>query len=348
MLTRRDALQHLLRLGLLTPDDLVTQAISATEYVGRNHLVRVERPGAPCYIVKQPRDANTPDAVTMWTEAAIFWLSVNDPVFAVLAPWMPKYYHYDEPNKVLTIELVTASDSLMAKQMAGAALDLRLVRDIGRAFGTLHGPASQVLREERTRRLFRPGMIAWVLTLGTATPSFAPSTPAAQSIMAAVLQRPDALAALAWARAEWRDAHIVHGDAKAANVLVLQDGSVRVIDWEIAALGDGLWDVAYLVQSLLMPNPTAAPEALEIAQARAQALIDALWEGYVAVSPAPAHLDDPRITLLRLTGARLVQTCLEWAQFANQIYPHTPAVLQMGLDLLTRPEISRQRWGRAA
>ena len=154
MLTRRDALQHLLRLGLLTPDDVVTQNITATEYIGRNHLVRVERPGAPCYIVKQPTDVNKPDAATMWTEAAIFWLSVNDPVFTVLKPWMPKYYHYDEPNKILTIELIAASDSLMAKQMVGAALDPRLLHDIGRAFGTLHGPASQVLRDERRFRKF--------------------------------------------------------------------------------------------------------------------------------------------------------------------------------------------------
>ena len=65
MLTRRDALQHLLRLGLLTPDEVVAQDITASEYIGRNHLVRVERPGAPCYIVKQPRDANAPDATTM-------------------------------------------------------------------------------------------------------------------------------------------------------------------------------------------------------------------------------------------------------------------------------------------
>ena len=58
MLTRRDALQHLLRLGLLSPGELVTQDIRATEYVGRNHLVRIERSNAPCYIVKQPRDTN--------------------------------------------------------------------------------------------------------------------------------------------------------------------------------------------------------------------------------------------------------------------------------------------------
>src|SRR6185437_9774394 len=258
MLTRRDALQHLLRLGLLSPGELVTQDIRATEYVGRNHLVRIERANAPCYIVKQPRDANAPDAATMWTEAAVFWLSVHDPAFAVLAPWMPKYYHYDELNRLLTIELVAASDSLLAKQMSGLAIEPRLLHDVGRAFGTLHGPASQVLREERVRRLFNTGL-AWALTL-------------------------------AQARADWRDAHIVHGDAKAANVLILDDGAVRVIDWEIAALGDGLWDIAGMVHSLLVPNPAGPPEPLASAQARMHAQIDALWAGYVAANAPPAHL----------------------------------------------------------
>jgi tRNA A-37 threonylcarbamoyl transferase component Bud32 len=347
MLTRRDALQHLMRLGLLTPDDLVTQAIVATEYIGRNHLVRFERPNAPCYIVKQPRDANAPDASTMWTEATIFWLSVNDPVFAVLAPWMPKYYHYDEPNKILTIELIAGAASLMEKQMTGGPLAPQLLHDVGRAFATLHGPASAVLREDRTRRVFRAGM-AWVLNLGVPQSPFVPANQAAQSIVATVLLRPGAFAALAAARADWRDAQIVHGDAKAANVLVLADGAVRVIDWEIAALGDGLWDLAGMVQSLLMPNPMAAPEALEIAQPRAQTLIEALWAGYVAVLPPPAHLADARLTLLRLTGARMIQTCLEWAQVSNQIYPQTPNLLEMGLQLLIRPETSRQRWERAA
>ena len=347
MLTRRDALHHLLRLGLMTPEEVVTQSITATEYVGRNRLVRVERPDAPCYIVKQPRDVNTPDAVTMWTEAAIFWLSVNDSTFAVLAPWMPKYYHYDEPSKLLTIELITGSDSLLTKQMSGADLDPRLLHDVGRAFGTLHGPASQVLREERTRRLFRTG-IAWVLTLGQPQSPYAPGTQAAQSIVAAVLQRPDAVAALAQARAEWRDTQIVHGDAKAANVLILNSGAVRVIDWEIAALGDGLWDVAGMVHSLLVPNPVAAPEPLVVAQARAHAQINALWAGYIAAGAPASHLADARLTLLRLAGARIIQTCLESVQYTNHVYPHIPPMLQMGIELLTQPQASRQRWDRAA
>jgi hypothetical protein len=347
MLTRRDALQHLLRLGLLSPAELVTQDIRGSEYIGRNHLVRIERTGAPSYIVKQPRDANTPDAVTMWTEAAIFWLSVHDPDFAVLAPWLPKYYHYDEPNKLLTIELVAASDSLLAKQMSGVALEPRLLRDVGRGFGALHGQASKVLREERVRHLFRSG-IAWVLTLGQPQSPYQPGTAGAQSILAAVLQRHDAVAALSQARADWRDAHIVHGDAKAANVLILDNGAVRIIDWEIAALGDGLWDVAGMVHSLLTPNPGGAPEPLANAQLRAHAQIDALWSGYVEACAPPTHLPDPRLALLRLAGARIIQTCLESTQFTNQIYPHVPAMLQMGLELLTQPQASRERWSRAA
>jgi tRNA A-37 threonylcarbamoyl transferase component Bud32 len=347
MLTRRDALQHLIRLGLLKPDEVVAQDITASEYIGRNHLVRVERAAAPCYIVKQPRDANMPDVVTMWTEATIFWLSVHSAEFAVLAPWMPRYYHYDEPNKLLTIELIAASDSLMAKQMAGAPLDPRLLRDVGRAFGTLHGPASRVLSDERTRRLFRPG-IAWVLTLGQPQSPYTPGTQAAQSVLAAVLQRPDAVMALAQARSEWRDAHIVHGDAKAANVLILEGGAVRVIDWEIAALGDGLWDVAGIVHSLLMPNPMTAPDALASAQLRALAQIDALWAGYIETAAPSPHLVDPRVTLLRLAGARIVQTCLESTQTINQISPHIPPMLQMGLELLTQPQLSCERWRLAA
>ena len=347
MLTRRAAIHHLLRLGLLTPDDVVNRAITATEYVGRNHLVRVETPGAPSFIVKRPRDPNAPDAMTMWTEAAIFWLSANEPAFAPLVPWMPKYYHYDERNATLTIELVPSSDSLMAKLASGAPVEPRMLHDVGRAFGTLHGPVSAVLRDERTRNLFRTGP-AWALTLGSSHQHYAPSTSAARTIFAQVMQRPDALAALEGARTAWRDAQIVHGDAKAANVLVLEDGSVRVIDWEIAALGDGLWDVAGLVHSLLVPNPMANAEALPDAERRARPLLDALWNGYLSALTEPPPGADPRVTMLRLAGVRMVQTCLESAQFTEQVYPTIGGVLAMGLELLTRPEASRERWEHAA
>jgi len=347
VLTRRDAVHHLLRLGLLTPDDVVSRPITATEYFGRNHLVRVETPGAPSYIVKQPRDPRAPDAATMWTEAAIFWLSANEPAFAPLVRWMPKYYHYDERNAILTIELVHPADSLMAKLSGGGTVPAEMLHDVGRAFGVLHGSVSGILRNERARRIFRTGL-AWATTLGSVQQHYVPSTSAARAILTEVVQRPGALAALERARATWRDEHVIHGDAKAANIMVLHDGSVRVIDWEIAALGDGLWDLGGLVHSLLVPNPMEMPLALEAAQRRARPLLDALWNGYLSALPNPPPGDDPRVTLLRLAGVRMLQTCLESAQFTEQIHPAIPGVLAMGVELMTEPEASRERWERAA
>jgi hypothetical protein len=346
VLSRWDAVQHLLRIGLVTPAELLGGSLTASEFTGRNHLVRIERPGERSFTIKQPKDADAADSVTMWTEAAIFWLSANDPEFARLARWMPLYFHYHEPDKVLTIEYVTAADSLMAKLIAGAAPPA-LLEDVGKAFATLHGPVSRASAAQPSRRLFS-GHLPWVLTLGSAEIRYAPPTQVAAAVLSEVLRRPEAVAALARARMEWRGEQVVHGDAKAANILILDDGSIRVIDWEIAALGDGLWDVAGLVHSLLVPNPLAPSEPLAAAQARAAPWQEALCRGYAEGGPPARPGQDWREIVLRLAGARMLQTCLESVHYAGQMPPAVPSLLSVALELLTRPEASKERWRWAA
>ena len=344
MLTRPDAIHHLLRLGLLTPGALLDGTVRLHETVGRNHMVRVERPDALSFTLKRPRDADSFDAMTMWTEAAIFWLSANDPGFAPLVKWMPRYFHYHEPEKILTIEYVTGGDSLMAKLLAGTA-PAQLLGEVGRAFGTLHGPVSQASAKQPSRRLLRSDL-PWALTLGYDQRRYAPPNQASASVLGEVLRRPDAVAALARARAEWRAGEIIHGDAKAANVLILDDGSIRLIDWEIAALGDGLWDLAGIVHSLLVPNPLTPSEPLAAIQMRAAPALQALCAGYAAMGIAP-RVGDWRETVLRLAGARLVQTSLESVHY-GYMQPAVPSLLGIAVELLTRPEAWKGAWRWAA
>jgi hypothetical protein len=346
LLSRWDAIHHLLRIGMVTPDELLDGAVTATEYLARNHLVRVDREGGCSFTIKQPRDADSPDAVTMWTEAAIFWLSANDPEFARLARWMPRYFHYRELDKVLTIEFVAAADSLMAKLMAGAAAPA-LLHEIGKAFATLHGPVSRALAAKPERRLFGASL-PWVLCLGSRETRYSPPSPAAAAVHGELMHRADALAALARVRAEWRSHQVIHGDAKAANVLILDDGSVRVIDWEIAGMGDGLWDLAGIAHSLIVPNPLVPTEPLPAAAARARPWLESFWAGYRAGDPELARVGDSRDAVLRLTGARIIQTCLESAHLAQQVSGALPPLLQLALELLTQPEASRDRWQWAA
>lgn len=61
---------------------------------------------------------------------------------------------------------------------------------------------------------------------------------------------------------------LVHGDYSADNLILGEDGTVGVIDFESAMLGDPLWDVAYQLfwggaWPLMVPQTSAAMEALE-------------------------------------------------------------------------------------
>jgi hypothetical protein len=345
VLTRRDAVHHLLRLGLLSTADLAGGGVSAAEYVGRNRLVHVEIPGRSGYVVKEPQQPGSMDAATMWIEGAIYWLSANDPHFAELAPWMPRYYHYDERNALLTTELVAPARSLYTVLYGGEGQAATL-RELGHVFALVHGPVSACLQQERVRKVFRTGP-AWSLTLGTPQQIFAPANDSGRAILQRVMEYPGGPEALARAREVWRDVHLIHGDAKAGNVLVREDGTVRIIDWEIAAIGDGLWDIAGIVHSMLIPQYQLV-EDLEAAERRARPLLDALWDGYVANLPEPPPGDDPRVTMLRLAGTRLVQTCLETTLYTDRIDTFLEGTLRMGLELMTRPEQSRARWAEAA
>jgi tRNA A-37 threonylcarbamoyl transferase component Bud32 len=346
LLSRADAIHHLLRIGLIAPAEVLDGAVTATEFFGRNHLIRVDRWSGCSFTIKQPRDVDAYDSMTMWTEAAIFWLSANDPEFERLARWMPRYFHYHEPDKVLTIEFVTGGDSLMAGLIAGTA-PARLLAEVGSALATLHGPVSRATAAQPSRRLLG-GHIPWVLTLGTPQMRYAAPNQVAASVLAEALRRPETLGGLARARAELRSDQIVHGDAKGANVLILDDGSIRLIDWEIAALGDGLWDLAGLVQSLLVPNPLAPLGPLAAMQARAAPWLESLCSGYWRLEGAPVRPPGWQETLLRLAGARLLQTCLESVHHADQVPPAVPSLLHVATELIARPQAAREAWRWAA
>ena len=343
--SRLQAIHHLMRIGLLTPEQLLAGETSVTEWFGRNRLLRIDRSTGPSITIKQPREADTLDAATMWTEAAIFWLSANDPDFASLACWMPRFFHYHEPDKVLTIEFV-AGDDLMTRLIAGT-VEPALFRALGAAFATLHGPVSRALSAKPERRLFG-NMLPWALCLGSTLNRYAPPSPAAVAIHADLLSRPAVVAALSAARAGWRAGSVTHGDAKAVNVIIPADGSIRLIDWEIAGLGDRLWDLAGIAHSLIVPNPMARAGSLGEAIARARPWLEALWEGYRGVDPELAVTADEQEAILRLTGIRLVQTCLERAHVAPAVDETIPSLLDIAVELMARPEAARKSWRWAA
>jgi aminoglycoside phosphotransferase (APT) family kinase protein len=88
------------------------------------------------------------------------------------------------------------------------------------------------------------------------------TTPTTATLLGEAAADPVLVAGLRTARALWRSLALVHGDLKHDNVLVepTPDGlRVRVLDWEMARIGDPAWDLAGLTARLAVVRGEAPP-----------------------------------------------------------------------------------------
>lgn len=61
-------------------------------------------------------------------------------------------------------------------------------------------------------------------------------------------------------RSTWDNQVPVHGDAHVGNLASLLDGTYRLVDWEALMLAPAEWDIAQLVRTLLVQQPTCSPD----------------------------------------------------------------------------------------
>lgn len=83
---------------------------------------------------------------------------------------------------------------------------------------------------------------------------------AADQTMQLVPQLPEALDSLL---SSWQFETLIHGDMRWENCLVRTDrDTIHFVDWELANLGDGAWDVAGILHSSLVWSPVLRPASL--------------------------------------------------------------------------------------
>lgn len=151
-------------------------------------------------------------------------------------------------------------------------------------------------------------------------------------------------------------ATLSHNDLKWDNILAHPaDGEneptqIKLIDWEMAGLGDPCWDVGTVLGEFLafwalsIPMVAGEPPDTYMHLARypledLQPAIGAFWQGYAATM----GFDPPaaRARLIRSTryaGARLIQTAYERTQSMSRLTPQLYLLLQLSLNVLEQPE----------
>ena len=229
-----------------TPDG----RLQVREYTRRNRNYKViPAGGAPGLLVKQAMEPTPEFRDGLEREARILRSIARAPALRALRAWTPRFVAYDRGSSVLVTRLVHPATTLLRLQQGGTGP--RLVPEA----------AVTVARFLRAVHAARPaGLPRGEPPLWSVPPALerrAPAEPDVADLLAWMRDAPfrQELGELrrAWARGR----SLVHTDPRMENFLLTHGRgprgalAVRLVDWELARVGDASWDVAYALVDLL-------------------------------------------------------------------------------------------------
>lgn len=335
--TPNDLVHYLIERGLLTPASVVDGGVMVVEGTRRNaHFIVTRGDGTP-YFVKCVQPASSNSAETLQREANYYqWVGAH-PGLAGLRELLPRFFLDDPQRGILVLELFPDAQNLTDHHRRAGGYPEETARLLGRALARYHATTSAVLAAS-DHRAFR-GQPPWVLSLHYTHSQFGQ----AGAQVATILQSyPDYGRALDRLRQEWRPNTLIHGDMKFDNCLLVpgRDGApeLRVIDWELADVGEDTWDAGAVIQSYVTATVLAAPESMNVTLAPVQPAIRAFWDAYAQALPIPEPQREARFErCIAYAGARMLQTALETLVFAPAMTAHVAMVLQISLNILRDP-----------
>jgi hypothetical protein len=353
-LTAQNLFYYLRDYGLATPDDVAAGTFGVVELGRRNRNFMVMGPATGSLFVKQVPGVMAETIISFRREAACAQLAHGAGEESALWNVAPRLRRYDPARHVLVYEAYEGSQTLTEHvRDNGGAMPEGVAGRLARTLAACH------LETGRTGALLpvAPVLAAdvpWVFTMGERAEQVMPAmSGGCRQVVEAIRAAPELLHGLAALGAGWRRVALMHGDFKWDNVLVVQapDGGreLRLIDWELADLGDPLWDVAGglggFIQYWLLNLPQhhlAAPlhagADAPVALATVHALAREFWSAWRhAVRHEQPVTDELELLAGRLTGARLVLLAFELLQAAPALTPHAATALQLGRYLLAHP-----------
>lgn len=349
-LTQTEAVALLLGQGLLPAEAIVENDLTMTDASRRNQNYKVQRERGPSFLVKQGEPGEQTD--TLGHEAAILAALQEEPCYR---GFIPRLSHYDPTRSLLILELFPDARDVREYHTRLGRFPTGLAAAIGALLGRLHRlPIPRPLQKDGPSG---PGPTAWALSAHRPALQFLYTESGAQLELVRIIQQhPDFCALLEELRSAWRPTTLLHGDIRWDNFLVTGKATdswtsrIKLVDWELAYVGDPRWEAAAVFQSYLsfwvqsMPITGQTPperftELVRYPLHRIQPAMRAFWQAYVTEMGLDETTADSWLLLAtRCCGAGLIQAAYELTQASTRLTGDVICLLQLGWNILARPE----------
>jgi len=338
-LTAYNLPHYLISKGLISAQSVVDGDFVLAEAGRRNRNFKVLCRKQPGLFVKQIKSTEAQAISTIEREAGFYRAVHSDPRYAGLAGMIPKFVDYEPSRRALALSLTENAESMSEHHMRHAQIPENTARLIGNALGIAHSHGSSMLADPATRGLF-PYQAPWPMSLDQVGYSFLDNfPPIGPQLSAAIRQNPKLQPMLSALRPLWQYDSLIHGDMKWDNCLVSsRDGvelNLTIVDWELADIGDGAWDVATIFKEYLVAAILKS-QAIETMQPS----IRAFWKAYALArglnQDAGRYLD----RAVRYTAARMIIAVLEYLSASPQFSTLGPVMLQTATNLLEAPQVA--------
>jgi hypothetical protein len=352
IITTANLLHYLLAKGLLNVESVVDGDFAVVDVSGRNRNLKVIRKHSPGYFVKQVRHWDAQKIAMLQCEAACYWLAHNDPDFAALAPLIPEFHYFDFERQILITGLIRNGEDLWENFRRCGQISAGVAGQLGNLIGTYHSKVGQGPNETSSGAIF-PRQIPWILSAERRNSHpFKELSPATKDLFDSVEGSSELCAALDQLRKDWPISVLMHGDMRLENCIISQENhgesTLRIVDWELADIGDPNWDVGSLLQSFLCPGIMSLPESespLSLEELAAknslnwwQPAIVAFWDNYIAaVRVDDEQLSDLAERCISYCAARMIQSSYEYMQFSPQLSRKALQLLGVSRDIFAGP-----------
>ncbi|MEM6718588.1 MAG: phosphotransferase [Bacteroidota bacterium] len=352
-LTKKNITHYLLDKGFLEPTSFITGDYMLTQTHSRNSIFKIQQQQDKGLFVKQLVSQDTTNSYLMQKDATSHYLIHQSDLYKETATHIPEYYGYDPYHNILVTEYFANTKNVHETVYSNKKLSTVHAVKMAHILASYHFDITDEIKNNSSLQFFSK-QIPWILNtnqlLGNAQRNTNP-------VITELHKHPDLVKRIDKVASQWEITSLIHGDIKWMNFIVMPNSEdIKLIDWEIADLGDPLWDVAGIFQSYFIAwvlsfnsqniqqhQQMQGSEFLSIETITP--VVKQLWETYAKAQKfSPEETREKLLKTISYMASRMLQTAFENNVAQPQMNVNSVRILQFCNHILTDVQGIAKQW----